>query len=62
MASWSSAAVSGKDQLPSRESWCGFTTSLVLSSAISNRNDHDYVLNNETAARNPHISSQIADC
>jgi hypothetical protein len=24
MASWSSAAGSGKDQPPSRESWCGF--------------------------------------
>ena len=49
MASWSSAAGSGKDQLPSRESWCGFVTSLVHSSATSNRNNHDHVLNDRTA-------------
>ena len=45
MASWSSAAGSGKDQPPSRESWCGFTTSLVLGSAIASRNNDDSVLN-----------------
>ena len=54
MASWSSAAGSGKDQLPGRESWCGFITSLVPSSAISNRNYNDHVLDDETATGVPH--------
>ena len=50
MASWSSAAGSGKDQPPSRESWCGFTTSLVLSSAIVSRNNDGSVFNDCTAS------------
>jgi len=54
MASWSSAAASGKDQLPSRESWCGFITSLVLSSAISNRKNHDHILNDGNASNDPY--------
>ena len=54
MVSWSSAAGSGKDQLPGRESWCGFITSLVPSSAISNRNYNDHILDDETATGVPH--------